>query len=404
MSAGPAAAAGGPRDSRAIDSIGVVGAGTMGSGIAQLALAAGLRVWLHDADRAALSRGRERIAAGLGRWVEKGRLAGSERVRLLADLRLVESLDGLALDCGLVIEAIVEELEPKLSVFRSLDRLCPPDVLLATNTSSLSVSRIAQAVSRPGRVIGLHFFNPAPVMPLVEVVATELLAPDILDRAVALVRDLGKTPLVCRDAPGFVVNRVGRPFTREALRMLEAGSAGADEIDAAMEEAGYPTGPFRLIDLIGVDVDMAINEVLHEAFEGSLRFAPAEIERHMVAQGLLGRKVGRGFHDYAGASDAPTVRPASAPWDLTPDAIVERIELALINEAYRAVEEGVAGPDDVDLAMRLGAGHPAGPFERAGQLGLRRVVTRLHDLHLEQRAISGEQYEVAPLLWTVATV
>lgn len=376
----------------------------MGSGIAQLALAAGLRVSLHDADSGSLQRGRERIATGMGRWVEKGRLTGAERERLLAHLRLAESLDELAVDCGLVIEAIVEELEPKLSVFRSLDQLCPPDVLLATNTSSLSVGRIAHGLSRPGRVLGLHFFNPAPVMPLVEVVTTEILAPDVLDRAVALVRHLGKTPLVCRDAPGFVVNRVGRPFTREALRMLEAGSAGVAEIDAAIEAAGYPMGPFRLVDLIGVDVDMAINEVLHGAFGRAQRFAPAQIERRMVAQGLLGRKVGRGFHDYTGSSDAPTRRPASAPGALTPEAIVERIELAVINEAYRAVEEGVAGPDDVDLAMRLGAGHPAGPFERAGRLGLRRVVTRLHDLHLEQRDISGEQYEVAPLLWTVATV
>jgi 3-hydroxybutyryl-CoA dehydrogenase len=412
-----------------IRSVGVVGAGTMGSGIAQLCLSAGHEVAFLDADPAALERGRERVRAGLGRLIEKGRLDDAGRERLLGNLRPVADIADLVAAADIVIEAVVEDLDVKRALFRELDARCAAEVPLATNTSSLSVGAIAEAAARPSRVLGLHFFNPAPVMPLVEVVIAARTDPGVVERATSFVARLGRTPLACRDAPGFIVNRVGRPFVREALRLLEEGRADTAAIDAAVEAAGYPMGPLRLADLIGLDVELAITGVLHDSFGEASRFARSALLEQLVHAGRLGRKSGAGFYRYEHGSSLPVEAlplslpslrempempsrlgtPASAPgagpargW-ASAGEIVERVELGVINEAYRAIGEGVAGPADIDLAMRLGAGHPSGPFARAGDLGLRRVVERLHVLHLEQRETS-DQYEVAPLLWQMATV
>jgi 3-hydroxybutyryl-CoA dehydrogenase len=398
-----------------IRSVGVIGAGTMGSGIAQLCLTGGHEVLLADADPATLQRAVARVREGLDRLVKKGSLDEAGRDRMLGRLRTVDGIGEVAAAADLVIEAVVEDLGTKRTLFSELDAACGPDVPLATNTSSLSVTAIAQATTRPSRVLGLHFFNPAPVMPLVEVVTPERTDPGVVARAIAFVAGLGRTPLTCADAPGFIVNRVGRPFIREGLRLLEEERAGVPEIDAALEAAGYPMGPFRLADLIGLDVELAITAVLHDGFGGASRFAPSGLLGALVTEGRLGRKSGAGFYRYETGSSAPVESlplpvPAGAgsasgatAAGASPEAIVERLEIAVINEAYRAVGDGVAGPPDIDDAMRLGAGHPRGPFERAGDLGLRRVVARLHDLHLEQRGTS-DQYEVAPLLWHVATV
>ena len=301
------AAVPGPRSpGRPIERVGIVGAGIMGSGIAQVCLAAGRQVRLHDVSPVALVTARERIIDGLDRLVARERLGPRQRDAAEAALELVDGVDGLATlvdGADLVIEAAAEDLDVKEAVFRALDELAGPDVILATNTSSLSVADCASATSRPERVLGLHFFNPAPLMALVEVVAHGLVGRGVVGRATAFVEALGKTVVRCADSPGFVVNRVGRPYVLEGVRMLEAGEGSVAAIDTFLEAAGYPMGPFRLIDLIGLDVDLAIDDVLLEAF-GADRFEAPSLQRDLAAAGRLGRKSGHGFYEWNDQGEA----------------------------------------------------------------------------------------------------
>ncbi len=386
--------------------VGVVGAGTMGAGIAQVCLHAGHEVVLHDVDEAAIERGRQRIADGFDRLVQRGRLPAQAPERLLSFLRRAQTLEGLAAEADIVIEAALEEMELKRTIFRALGSGARAGTLLATNTSALSVTEIGAASGLPDRTLGLHFFNPAPVMPLVEVVAGDATSPSTLDAGARLVEQLGKTAVICRDAPGFIVNRVNRPFTLEALRMLEAGEATVEQIDRAVAGAGYPMGPFALMDLVGIDVNLAVARALYEAFDEPARFRPSPIQQQLVEAGRLGRKTGEGFYRHdEGAPEQSNRLAQVGVGDTTgaepsPEEIVARIELAIINEAYLAAGEGVAEAGDIDRALKLGANHPHGPFERAGQLGLGVVIDRLGAL----QATHGERYQVAPLLWQIASI
>jgi 3-hydroxybutyryl-CoA dehydrogenase len=390
--------------------IGVVGAGTMGAGIAQLAVEAGHRVLLHDVNAEAIERGRERIRLGLERraarldldadsadeWVE-GRLG-----------RLVDepSLEACGAGAELVVEAALEDLAAKRAIFRVLDDVAPDQTLLATNTSALSVTEIAAATTRRARVLGLHFFNPAPIMPLVEVVAAPATADATLDRSIELVTGWGKVPVRCRDTPGFIVNRVNRPFTLEALAMLERGLATVDTIDGAVRAAGYPMGPFELMDLIGIDINLAAafgiyERTRHAGDPLAERFRPSRIQERLVAAGRLGRKTGSGFYAYGpdGRAVGPTAGLVEAGSGTAAPIgeldIGERVTVAIVNEAYRALGERVATPADIDLAMRLGAGHPTGPFERAETLGGTDAVLDA----LRRHAGDGPRFEPAPALF-----
>jgi 3-hydroxybutyryl-CoA dehydrogenase len=244
--------------------------------------------------------------------------------------------------------------------------------MLATNTSALSVAAIAERTGHRERVIGLHFFNPAPVMPLVEVVTPQGVAPATVDRAVALMEAWGKTPVRCADTPGFIVNRVNRPFTIEALRILEAGQATVEAIDQAMRAAGFPMGPFELMDLVGLDINLAAALGVWEPLGRPERLRPSPIQEAMVTEGRLGRKTGIGFYRYVDGrrQDVMPATGSKAGEPLHRDAIVHRILTAIDAEARDAVAAGVAAPEAIDLAMRAGAGHPVGPFERqAGSAG-----------------------------------
>ena len=385
--------------------VGVVGAGTMGAGIAQVCLQAGHEVVLFDVDEAAIERGRERVKEGLQRQVDKGRVTPTESVAMLASLRDAHALDALANEADIVIEAALEDIALKETIFTALAAAARPDTILATNTSALSVSRIAAASGRPAQVLGLHFFNPAAVMPLVEVVAANRTSNASLDRAFSFAEELGKQPVVCRDSPGFIVNRVNRSFTLEALRMLEAGEAAADEVDRALRSAGYRMGPFELMDLVGIDVNFAAAMAVWAGFDEAVRFQPSRIQSAMVAAGRFGRKTGSGFYVYQNGratslAGIPEVDLPVPSLTLAADEIVRRIELAIINEAYHAAGEGVAEPADIDRALKLGANHPRGPFERAGELGLRNVVDGLRALE----ARYGERFQIAPALWQIASI
>ena len=346
-------------------SVGIVGAGVMGAGIAQVALEAGWEVLLNDVDLDAIERATARVRDGLARraarldldadsiddWVD-GRMSNVRHAHLL---------DGLATEATLIVEAAAEDLELKRTVFRALDAEAGPDVILATNTSALSISAIAEAAAgHPERVVGMHFFNPVPLMGLVEIVPGAATSPGIVVGAEAIVREWGKTPVRSADRPGFIVNRVNRPYTIEALRLLEEGAASVEVIDAAMHEAGFPMGPFELMDLAGLDVNLAAARGVWQGLGRPDRLRPSPIQERLVAAERLGRKSGSGFYRYDEGRRGP-VDPEFAEGparELRPDRIRERIESAIADEARIAVDEGVAAHDDVVTALRLGAAHP----------------------------------------------
>jgi 3-hydroxybutyryl-CoA dehydrogenase len=277
--------------------VGVVGLGTMGAGIAQLAVEAGLETVGREVTAELGERARERIEHFVTRKVEKGRMEQAERDAAVGRLRLTTDLGELA-DCDVVIEAVVEELPVKRELFAELDRLCRADAVLATNTSALSVTEIAAATERPERVVGMHFFNPAPLMPLVEIVRAQRTSDEAFERAFALGERLGKTPIRCNDTPGFVVNRVLIPLMNDCVRVLDEARVTPEDLDAGMKHgAGWPMGPCELLDLIGIDVHVHASEALHEKLREP-RMAPPPRLVAMANAGLLGRKSGRGFFEY----------------------------------------------------------------------------------------------------------
>jgi 3-hydroxybutyryl-CoA dehydrogenase len=370
----------------------VIGAGTMGAGIAQVALEGGWEVVLADPASGALEAARRRIADGLTRRAARAAPDPAQRAGFVAAhldrLSAASTPAAAAEGAQLVIEAALEELDLKRVLFAELDGATEPETILATNTSALSVSSIAEGAARPERVVGLHFFNPAPVLRLVEVVAGRRSAQWAVERATGIVEGWGKTPIRVADSPGFIVNRVNRPFTLEPLRLLRSGAGSIETIDGAMVAAGFPMGPFALMDLIGIDVNLAAARGLFEAFGRPPRFRPSRRAPPGWATGRLGRKSGEGFYRYGdGRSTGPAPRFAGEPSvahvaaaKLDPDAIAERTILAIVNEAYRALGDGVASEADIDLAMRLGASHPFGPFEWARRTGVHEAAVMLDAL------------------------
>ena len=282
---------------REIRTVGVVGLGTMGAGIAQIAALAGNDVVGREVSEELNERARGRIEHSVGRAVEKGRLDAAERDAALGRLRTTTELADLA-ECDLVIEAIVEELEPKRELFAELERVVAPDAILATNTSALSVTEIADATERPERVIGMHFFNPAPILPLVEIVRTERTDEDVVDAAYAWAEAAGKQPVRCNDTPGFIVNRILIPLLNDCVRALDEAGVSPEDLDKAMTNGvGWPMGPCALLDLIGIDIHVHASEALHGKL-GEERMGPPERLLAMQAEGKLGRKSGEGFYTY----------------------------------------------------------------------------------------------------------
>lgn len=369
--------------------IAVVGAGTMGAGIAESAALAGLSVVMVDVREEALDLGRVTIEEDLERRVKKGRLSDEERRASIGRVSMTTALQACA-DAPLVIEAVVEDMAVKSKVFGDLEGVVASEAVLATNTSSLSVAGIAAATERPERVVGMHFFNPVPAMRLVEVVTGPSTDPSTVSRVEGVAERLGKTSIRVSDTPGFVVNRVARPFYLEALRLVEAGGK-PEQIDAAMRGAGFRMGPLQLADLIGNDVNLAVSESLFERYYYHPRFRPSYLQRSMVEGGLLGRKSGRGFYDYG--AEETEVDP-----ELSEDVAL-RVISCIVNEAFLALSEGVASAKDIDRAMKLGANYPRGPFEWGEEIGARSIVETLDSL----RATYGDAYLAAPALRERAT-
>ena len=282
---------------REIRKVGVIGLGTMGAGIAQLCVEAGVETVGREVSMDLAERARDRIAHFLTRKVEKGTMEQAQRDAAAERLTLTTTVANCA-DCDLVIEAIVEELEPKRALFAELDRITAEDAVLATNTSALSVTEIAAATTRPERVVGMHFFNPAPLLPLVEVIRTELTADAAYETAYAFGERLGKTPIRCNDTPGFVVNRVLIPLLNDCVRVLDEARVTPEDLDTGMKDgAGWPMGPCELIDLVGIDIHVHASEALYQATREPRMAAPPRLVR-MAQAGLLGRKAKRGFYTY----------------------------------------------------------------------------------------------------------
>jgi 3-hydroxybutyryl-CoA dehydrogenase len=369
----------------------------MGSGIAQVAVVAGDTVILQDVDEAAIARARAGIDKALTREIEKGRLTRSAADAAQGRLRYIAGADlsGFA-PCELVIEAIVERLGPKRESFAALERVVAPDAMLATNTSALSITSIASACQRPERVIGLHFFNPAPVMPLVEVVRGHATSASLVDAACARAQRWGKTTVVTADTPGFIVNRVARPFYGEALRILDEGIADCATIDWAMRTlGGFRMGPFELMDLIGNDVNFAVTSAVYEGFFFDPRYKPSLTQRRLIDANLLGRKTGQGYYDYRDGA----VRPAAREDETLGRSILDRILVMLINEAVDAVFWRVATPADIDIAMMKGVNYPRGLIDWAEELGYPVALERLERLQAEY---GEDRYRPSPLLRRLA--
>ena len=388
-----------------IHTVGVLGAGTMGAGIAQVAVEAGLGVLLHDPVDGATGRARERIGGFLQRKVERGEIDATDATNAVERVRPVDSLESLGA-AELVIEAIPEDLELKRDAFRRLDAAAPESSILATNTSSLSIGAIAAAAHHPQRVVGMHFFNPVPLMALVEVIAGPMSDPSCTDAVALLARRLGKTPVVAADTPGFIVNRVARPYYLEAFRIVGEGAAGIEGVDDAMRGIGFRMGPFELIDAIGADVNFAVSRSVFDAFFGDPRYRPHPLQRTLVEAGRLGRKTNGGCYDYGadGTRGAPwpgLARRAHAPHQpqLEPAQIEARILATVVNEAASAVGDGVATPEAVDTAMRLGTNWPDGPLAWGERIGLAPVIHTLDALHA---AVPDGRYRAVPLLRVLA--
>jgi 3-hydroxybutyryl-CoA dehydrogenase len=374
--------------------LGVVGAGAMGGGIAQVAASAGHRVVLADVNADAVARARATIQKALARDVEKGRLdqahadATLERIVAASSSSIYDDFRG----CGMVIEAVAEDLAIKAALFASLEKVIGDACILATNTSSLSVAALAGACRRPERVIGVHFFNPAPVMPLVEIVPAITTDDTVVAQARALVESWKKTPVVASDTPGFIVNRIARPFYGESLRLLEEGIADAPTIDWAMRElGGFRMGPFELMDFIGNDINYAVTRSVYEGFFFDPRYRPSLTQRRLVESGRLGRKKERGYYDYrAGATRAEPSRDEGVG-----RAVLDRVLAMLVNEAVEAVNMRVASPADIETSMTKGVNYPKGLLSWGDEIGADVILMRLDALQAEY---GEDRYRASPLL------
>ncbi|MFN5415686.1 MAG: 3-hydroxyacyl-CoA dehydrogenase NAD-binding domain-containing protein [Flavobacteriia bacterium] len=359
--------------------VGVLGSGTMGAGIAQVAAQAGHLVVLVDSNQVAIEKAKASLHKTFEKLVEKEKITADKAKEVLSRILFTTDKNDFK-DCGLIIEAIVENLEVKHLVFKEMETIVSENCILASNTSSLSIASIGSVLQKSDRIIGIHFFNPAPLMPLVEIIPAVQTSSDILNQAKAIIDSWKKITVVCKDTPGFIVNRVARPFYGEALRIYEEGIADFATIDWAMTQiGGFRMGPFTLMDYIGNDVNYTVTETVFEAFYFDPRFKPSFTQKRHKEAGFYGRKTGRGYFDYKEGSEMP-----KANEDLVlGNQIFMRILSMLINEAYDALYLKVASRQDIDLAMKNGVNYPKGLLEWSEEIGLDKILGILDNLFVE---------------------
>ncbi|HEX6457007.1 MAG TPA: 3-hydroxyacyl-CoA dehydrogenase NAD-binding domain-containing protein [Solirubrobacterales bacterium] len=389
-----------------VSRVGIVGAGTMGAGIAQVSALGGLRTVLYDPDPKALEVGGLRIGEDLAKGESRGRWSEADSEAALDRIEDLSSDLGDLAGCDLVIEAAPERVELKRALFADLAEVLSSTAVMASNTSSLRVADISEGVPHPERVVGMHFFNPPALMKLVEVVATELSSEPALAAATEAAEQMGRVPIRAKDSPGFVANRLSRPFTLESLRMLGDGVADAETIDRIVRlGGGFRMGPFELLDLIGLDVNLEIARSFFVQGGEPERWRPSPIQEQLVAEGRLGRKSGHGYHRYGEDVKreldpelgilAPTLDPEKlARIDTRAEEVLTRLFAQIANEAAFAREEQIASPDDMETAMKLGFNWPVGPLKITKLIGPTRAVALLEQLE----ATHGAAYAQAPLL------
>jgi len=369
--------------------VSVIGAGTMGTGIAQIAATNGHEVWLYDSFDGAIESAENKLNKILNRLVEKEKISKEEKGGILGKINFTKDIKNLK-GSGLVIEAIIENLEIKQTVFAEIESLVSEDCIIASNTSSLSIASIASACKKAERVVGIHFFNPAPLMPLVEIIPAVQTAKTTLNVAKSIIDSWGKVTVVAKDTPGFIVNRVARPFYGEAIRIYEEGVADFATIDWVMREiGGFRMGPFELMDYIGNDINYTVTETVFSSFYFDSRYKPSFTQKRMMEAGYLGKKSGRGYYDYS--KDMPK---ANEDRDLG-KTILWRVLSMLINEATDALFLKIASREDIDLAMTKGVNYPKGLLAWADEIGIKNVLSQLEGLQAEY---AEDRYRPSPLL------
>ncbi len=371
--------------------VGIIGAGTMGIGIAQVAATNGCRVWIYDANAKQVETATVGLEKTLTKLVDKQKISSEKMTEILANISIATELKDFK-DCELIIEAIIENKEIKTKVFTELEKYVSESCVIGSNTSSISITSLGAELQKPERFIGIHFFNPAPLMPLVEVIPSLLTEKSLAEKIYNLMKDWGKTPVVAKDIPGFIVNRIARPFYGEGLRIVEENIATLEQVDDAMKTLGnFKMGPFELMDLIGVDVNFSVTKTVYNEYFYDPKYKPSLLQQRMSEAKLHGRKTGKGFYDYSEGA----VKPEPVKDDALYQQIFMRIISMLINEAVEAKRLGVANDEDIELAMQKGVNYPKGLLAWGKEIGYAKISETLQDLYEEYQE---ERYRQSPLL------
>lgn len=371
--------------------VGIIGAGTMGIGIAQVAATNGCKVWVYDANAKQVETATAGLEKTLTKLVDKQKISAEKMTEILANISIATELKDFK-DCELVIEAIIENKEIKTKVFTELEKHVSDSCVIGSNTSSISITSLGAELQKPERFIGIHFFNPAPLMPLVEVIPSLLTEKSLAEKIYNLMKDWGKTPVIAKDIPGFIVNRIARPYYGEGLRIVEENIATVEQVDDAMKIIGnFKMGPFELMDLIGVDVNFSVTKTVYNEYFYDPKYKPSLLQQRMSEAKLHGRKTGKGFYDYS--EDA--VKPVAQKDEALYQQIFLRIISMLINEAVEAKRLGVANDEDLELAMQKGVNYPKGLLAWGKEIGYAKISETLQDLYEEYQE---ERYRQSPLL------
>lgn len=371
--------------------VGIIGAGTMGIGIAQVAVTNGCKVWIYDANAKQVETATVGLEKTLTKLVDKQKISSEKMTEILASISIATELKDFK-DCELIIEAIIENKEIKTKVFTELEKYVSESCVIGSNTSSISITSLGAELQKPERFIGIHFFNPAPLMPLVEVIPSLLTEKSLAEKIYSLMKDWGKTPVIAKDIPGFIVNRIARPFYGEGLRIVEENIATVEQVDDAMKTLGnFKMGPFELMDLIGVDVNFSVTKTVYNEYFYDPKYKPSLLQQRMSEAKLHGRKTGKGFYDYSEGA----VKPEPVKDDALYQQIFMRIISMLINEAVEAKRLGVANDEDIELAMQKGVNYPKGLLAWGKEIGYSKISETLQNLYEEYQE---ERYRQSLLL------
>jgi 3-hydroxybutyryl-CoA dehydrogenase len=374
-----------------MNNIGIIGAGTMGVGIAQVAATAGCKVVIYDAQTPQIDKALSGLEKTLQKLVEKAKISQEKATEIRSNITKGETLQDLK-DSDLVIEAIIENKEIKTKVFTELEQYVSESCIIASNTSSISITSLGAELKKPERFIGIHFFNPAPLMPLVEVIPSLLTEKSLAEKMYTLMKDWGKLPVIAKDIPGFIVNRIARPYYGEGLRIVEENIATPEQVDDAMKTLGnFKMGPFELMDLIGVDVNFSVTTTVYKDYFYDPKYKPSLLQQRMSEAKLHGRKTGKGFYDYSEGAEKPIPQKDEALYQ----QIFLRIISMLINEAVEAKRLGVANDEDLELAMQKGVNYPKGLLSWGKEIGYATISETLQNLYEEYQE---ERYRQSPLL------